>query len=331
MNRCDAIKPRTSYKAESRRGTISPKVVDVITISDTSDSSVAMTNKRKATRKGKGKAPASNLVPNVYQEMLAEALPMRSATPERPLKRRRTDRQNKLSSPNSSKQPIDLESHDTEDDEEDIQFEDVLASEESNGTDAQSLDEDPISRPNQFQTAYRDSGDESEDSDFEWESANLAQGDEPTGDLELTLVTKPAPPHQVAASRRNIVTKAERGLRLQTHKLHVLCLLSYVDRRNTWCNDSDVQESLKILVNNKTLTFLRPKSTLSQFGRAESLKRGLEDLSRMWRAKFNITARGIRRSLWAEAKQDLHNVCFFSWPALVLGAGIDINTVQTAT
>jgi xeroderma pigmentosum group C-complementing protein len=300
-------------KQRNHHGTISPKVFDVITISDTSDSSVAMAKKRTVARKGKGKAPAPNLVPNVYQEMLAEALPVRSGTPERPLKRRRTDRQNDLPSPNSSKQPIDLESHDTEDDEDDIQFEDVLASEEQNGADAESLDDDPIASPNQSQTAYMDSGDESEDSDFEWESANLAQGDEPIGDLELTLVTKPAPQRQAVALRRNVVTKAERELRLQTHKLHVLCLLSYVDRRNAWCNDSGVQESLKALVNNKTLTFLRPKSTLSQFGRAESLKRGLEDLSRMWRAKFNITARGIRRSLWAEAKQDLHNVCFPSW------------------
>ena len=275
-------------------------------------------------RKGKGKASASrqNLVADVYREMLAEALPIQHHVLERPLKRRRKSHLDRLSSPGSSKQPVDLESHDT-DDEEDVQFEDVLEAERLDGSDIESEAGDHEFSPKLLQTAYRDSGNESEDSDFEWEGVNLdaeAERDGPSGDLELTLAAKPPSIHQSTISRRKIVTKAEREVRLQTHKLHVLCLLSYVDRRNHWCNDTDVQGLLKPLVNKKMMTFLRPKSSLSQFGRAESLKRGLDDLSRMWRTKFRIIQRGMQRPLWAESEEDLRQVHF---PSIDLSLNAD--------
>lgn len=299
-------------KHRNRPESTSSQLLNVVTISDSSDSSVVMTGKRSAVRKGKGKASTTNrkLVPDVYQDMLAEALPMQHDVPERPLKRRRRSEPNKPSPLGTSNQPIDLESSDTND-EEDIQFEDVLNTERPDNSDNESDDSGHESRPKQLQTAYRDSGDESEESDFVWEGVNLdaaIQEDGPSGDLELTLSTKALPQRQVAAPKRKTVTKAERELRLQTHKLHVLCLLSYLDRRNNWCNDSKVQELLKPLINKKMLSYLRPKSTLSQFGQAESLKRGLDDLSRLWRTKFRITSRGMRRSLWAEAEQDLSQV-----------------------
>jgi xeroderma pigmentosum group C-complementing protein len=298
---------------QNRRETASSQLLNVITISDSSDSSIVMTGKRAVTRKGKGKVSASSqsLVPDVYQEMLAEALPVQHDVPERPLKRRRRSQQNHIASLGSSRQPIDLDSHDTTDVEGDVQFEDALGAGEPATLDIESDDGDFEFAPKQLQTAYRDSGDDSEESDFEWEGVNIEapfENDGPSGDLELTLATKPLPTLQTAASKRKVVTKAERELRLQTHRLHVLCLLSYLDRRNHWCNDPGIQELLKPLVNKKTLTFLRPKSNLSQFGRAESLKRGLDDLSRFWRTKFSVTARGLRRSLWAEDEQDLREV-----------------------
>lgn len=272
-----------------------------------------MTTNRPLPRKGKGKASASSqsLVPDVYQDMLAEALPNQPDAFERPLKRRRKIQVNDLPTLGSSKRPIDLESHDT-DEEEDVQFEDVLGTEKPDGSDTGSEAIDKESSSKRLQTAYRNSADESEDSDFEWDAVNLDEAERasPSGDLELTLTTKPPPPRQTIISRRKVVTKAERELRLQTHKLHILCLLAYMDRRNRWCNDPDVQELLKPLANKKMVTFLRPKSSLSQFGRAESLKRGLDDLSRMWRTKFRITTRGMRRSLWAEREQDLRQVTF---------------------
>ncbi|TAQ87521.1 hypothetical protein B7494_g4171 [Chlorociboria aeruginascens] len=254
-----------------------------------------------AKRKGKARATAQNDVANIYQDMLAEALPVQSDIPERPLKRRRTGRKGRVAASSSVNKPSDISS----DADEDIEFEDVLGPETS-GKIASGSDFEPLSK--QQQTAYRDSDEESEDDDIDRETLKFESKphDEPTGDLELTL-TRSNPQRLTVTPRRKVVTKVEKNLRLQVHKMHILCLLSHVDRRNEWCNDLDVQHSLKPLLDKKMLTFLRPKSELSQFARADSLKRGLEQVSMMWRKKFRITTRGMRRSLWADDEQDIQN------------------------
>jgi xeroderma pigmentosum group C-complementing protein len=276
------------------------QVFDIISISDSSDSSIIMTGKKPVTRgKGKGKAKASSsAVPDVYRDMLAEALPMQSGVPERPLKRRRTGRRDEPG-PSSNAAKADEERNDQED-EDDLEFEDVLD---------RSHNEDSDAPPKLQQTAYRDSDDDDSVSDFDWEAIDFdAKPQEPSGDLELTLTKRPAPQRKSTAIRRKMVTKEQKALRLQIHKMHVLCLLAYVDKRNDWCSDSEVQSSLKPLLTKKMLTFLRPREDLSQFGRADSLKRGLDDVAKLWRTKFSITARGMRRSLWADDEKDLHNV-----------------------
>jgi xeroderma pigmentosum group C-complementing protein len=241
--------------------------------------------------------------------MLADAIPTQSDIPDRPLKKRRTGRRHDPIPKINSGSPIDPEE---DEDEEDLQFEDVPVLSKGKGRrDSSSFSE--YDEPHkQQQTAYRDSGDESEESDFDWEAINFesnTKSDEPSGDLELNLTTKAVPQRRTATPRRKVVSKEDRALRLQIHKMHVLCLLSYVDRRHNWCNDTEVQKSLKPLLNKKMLTYLRPRSDLSQFGQAESLKRGLDDVAQMWRTKFKITVRGMRRTLWADDEEDLQNVC----------------------
>lgn len=242
--------------------------------------------------KGKGKEKASakrDVVPDIYQEMLAEALPSQADSPERPLKKRRTGTR-APGEQSGSKELVEI-------DDEELEFEDVLAE-----------SDDP---PKTRQTAYRDLDEESADDDLDWEGIDfgtLPQDSVPTGDLELTLTSNQTPQRQRVSVTRKVVSKAERGLRLEIHKMHLLCLLSHLDRRNNWCNDPEVHATLKPLLDKKMLTFLRPKSNLSQFGQAESLKRGLEQVSLMWRNKYRITARGIRRALWAYDEQDLQDV-----------------------
>ena len=281
------------------------QVFDIISIGDSSDSSVVMTGKRPVTRgKGKGKAKASSsIVPDVYRDMLAEALPTHADVPERPLKRRRTGRRDGPgSSSNTAKAPAE---ENDPDEDEDLEFEDVLDQEKSSHFD----NEDSDAPPKLQQTAYRESDDDSA-SEFDWDAIDFdaKPEEEPSGDLELTLTKRPTPQRKSTATRRRVVTKEERALRLQIHKMHILCLLAYVDKRNDWCSDSEVQSSLRPLLTKKMLTFLRPRSDLSQFGRADSLKRGLDDVAKLWRTKFSITARGIRRSLWADDEKDLQNV-----------------------
>jgi xeroderma pigmentosum group C-complementing protein len=265
-----------------------------------------MAGKKAATRgKGKGKAPSNrNAVPEVYQQMLAEALPTQSSIPERPLKRRRTGQRNAplaAEALSKSSDPID------EDDEEDAEFEDVLDARNQQDSEASDFEAPPKAQ----QTAYRDSDDESDESDHEWEGVDfdaLPEDNEPSGDLELTLKPRTTPQRQKITPRRKAVSKAEKVLRLEAHKMHVLCLLAHLDRRNEWCNDEEVRRSLKPLLDKKMLTFLKPRSDLSQFGRAESLKRGLDQVSVMWRTKFSVIARGLRRPLWADDEKDVQNV-----------------------
>jgi len=265
-----------------------------------------MAGKKAATRgKGKGKAPSNhNAVPEVYQQMLAEALPTQSSIPERPLKRRRTGQRNAplaAEALSNSSDPID------EDDEEDAEFEDVLDARNQQDSEASDFEAPPKAQ----QTAYRDSDDESDESDHEWEGVDfdaLPEDNEPSGDLELTLKPRTTPQRQKITPRRKAVSKAEKVLRLEAHKMHVLCLLAHLDRRNEWCNDEEVRRSLKPLLDKKMLTFLKPRSDLSQFGRAESLKRGLDQVSVMWRTKFSVIARGLRRPLWADDEKDVQNV-----------------------
>jgi xeroderma pigmentosum group C-complementing protein len=265
-----------------------------------------MAGKKAATRgKGKGKAPSNrNAVPEVYQQMLAEALPTQSSIPERPLKRRRTGQRNAplaAEALSKSSDPID------EDDEEDAEFEDVLDARNQQDSEASDFEAPPKVQ----QTAYRDSDDESDESDHEWEGVDfdaLPEDNEPSGDLELTLKPRTTPQRQKITPRRKAVSKAEKVLRLEAHKMHVLCLLAHLDRRNEWCNDEEVRRSLKPLLDKKMLTFLKPRSDLSQFGRAESLKRGLDQVSVMWRTKFSVIARGLRRPLWADDEKDVQKV-----------------------
>jgi xeroderma pigmentosum group C-complementing protein len=53
--------------------------------------------------------------------------------------------------------------------------------------------------------------------------------------------------------------------------------------------------------------FLNPPSNASQFGRTESLKKGLQEVATMFKAKYSITERGLRRALWAEDESQLQD------------------------
>ncbi|KAJ5053991.1 uncharacterized protein L3040_000279 [Drepanopeziza brunnea f. sp. 'multigermtubi'] len=230
--------------------------------------------------------------------MLSEALSAQTEIPERPLKRRRTGRRESQVAPISSDKIPD-----PHEDEEEMQFEDVL--EHPDGSDGEA--EVPIKL---LQTAYRDCDEGSEESDDDWVGFNLDDKpglDEPSGDLELTIAKKPATQEKSAVFRRRSLTKFDKADRLEKHKMHVLCLLSHVHLRNEWCNDAEAQRTLRQLLDKKILTFLKPKSDLSQFGRADSLKRGLDQVAIMWRTKWSITKRGLRRALWADNEEYLQN------------------------
>ncbi|OAF62082.2 hypothetical protein VC83_01612 [Pseudogymnoascus destructans] len=85
-----------------------------------------------------------------------------------------------------------------------------------------------------------------------------------------------------------------------THKMHLLCLSRYVERRNEWCNDAEVQSILKPLLREKDRQWFKTKPGWTQFRRAESIKKGLEIAGNIWLTNFKITSRGMRRAYWDE-------------------------------
>jgi len=250
-------------------------------------SSVAMARpKRGASKKGE---------PDIYGDMLAEAgVSAHASTSERPLKRRRAGPK-------------------TDDDDGETK--------DANSSPAQPAEQkSPVVKQNgtpapMVQTMELESDDD-EDDDMEFEDVEFEawlQGDtkplpEPQApqDLELNL-TAAMTPAKRQIERRKPLTREEKKRRAHVHQTHLLCLLSHVARRNHWCNDPQVQKSLRAHLPEKLVTLLNPSPTLSQFGRTESLKRGLGELDKLWKAKFEITERGMRRALWAEDVNQLQD------------------------
>ena len=99
------------------------------------------------------------------------------------------------------------------------------------------------------QTAYIES-DDSAESDMDWEEVDLAhtsmQEDSPEreneseGELNLVLGHRGHEPRRSMPMKRKPMTKAEKAVRLEIHKMHLLSLLFYVHLRNHWCNDRAV-------------------------------------------------------------------------------------------
>ncbi|KAK6956999.1 hypothetical protein Daesc_002284 [Daldinia eschscholtzii] len=233
-------------------------------------------------------------VPDIYRQMLVEADVQPDAPlPERPLKRRRAGQRNEepIKTPDSPEVTTKTEDID---DEEDAQFEDV-----------------PLPAAT-VQTIYRDSDEEEDDDDIQFEDidfsslpANLDKAEDASKDIVLDFSTQTATSSQKTADRRKPISRAEKYRRIEIHKMHLLCLLAHVARRNQWCNDAAVQDTLRALLTKKMVKYLNPGTQLTQFGRTQSLKDGLEQLGTMYKTKFQITEQGLRRALWAENEEHL--------------------------
>jgi xeroderma pigmentosum group C-complementing protein len=267
---------------------------------------------RRKRNNSRGSSSKDGQPRDIYGDMLAEvdASAFTQSSPERPLKRprRRGERRATASAqrPQQISEYKDVTSNkfaaEIEDEDEDIEFEDV-----------------ELPNPT-LQTMYRDSEDEDEDDedidaiqfeDVDFDAIMNSNAEEKPKELELNLTAQQATstPRRNTNARRPI-SKEEKAARIDVHKLHLLCLLSHCSRRNRWCNDSEVQSSLRPLLPEKTVRYLIPGTNLSQFGRTESLKNGLQQASTSFKVRFDVTERGLRRSLWAEDPSHLAKVSF---------------------
>ncbi|KAF4434763.1 hypothetical protein F53441_13647 [Fusarium austroafricanum] len=272
--------------------------------------------KRPATRSN-ARRGASAPVPTggeIYQDMLAEAgvNPRDRSSPERPLKRRRagpskTKPEPEKPSEQAPKQPESSKVHPAEvadnneeddDEDEDVEFEDVI-----------------LPQPT-MQTMELESDDEDEDEDIIFEDVDFAgplpdssnKPEEPKSlELNLTAHQSSTAQGKKAIERRKPISREERKIRTDIHKAHLLCLLSHVARRNHWCNDGKVQDYLRAHLTDKTVNYLTPGAHLPQFGRTESLKTGLKQAESVWKTKYEVIERGLRRALWAEDPEQLQD------------------------
>ncbi|KAI9800906.1 MAG: hypothetical protein M1833_003043 [Piccolia ochrophora] len=247
------------------------------------------------TRSRKAKAAAEP--PDVYNDMLLEAA---SASPThfgeegRPLKRRRTRKSPKEPPPQRRIHTSDKSKHESSDGSTSEGFEDVISHERQ-------------------QTTWDDSH-SSDGSDVGWEEIDLDQeqsegqsksDEETAGDLDLVLDQGVSGRKASVTTKRKGPTREERKQRLEIHKMHILCLLAHVETRNNWCNDVETQAVLKPLLPNRTISYLNPNMHSSQFQRSRSFMDGLAQANELWKEKWKITARGLKRCLWAEDSETL--------------------------
>ncbi|KAL6702925.1 hypothetical protein ACN47E_000826 [Coniothyrium glycines] len=158
--------------------------------------------------------------------------------------------------------------------------------------------------------------DESDDSDVEWVDA-LDDGQHTDDDdnpheapmvegISITLGgTKTKEIEARKKVRRRAITSVDKRLRLDIHKMHILCLLYHVHRRNAWCNDRRVQGALRKILPSRILESLVPDPELTQYSASKRFIDAMNELKIFWSRRFHITARGMYKPRWADAEADI--------------------------
>ncbi|USP81498.1 DNA repair protein [Curvularia clavata] len=154
--------------------------------------------------------------------------------------------------------------------------------------------------------------DESEDSDMEWEDAladssdtdDADEGGNATpqiGNISIAIGAKKTDDAGTRRkARRRAITSVDKKRRLDIHKMHVLCLLYHVYRRNAWCNDRRAQSTLCKMVPPKILSNLVPNPDLTQYSASKQFIDGMNEIKIFWSKRFKITAQGMYKPRWAE-------------------------------
>ncbi|KAJ0419369.1 hypothetical protein BJY00DRAFT_286357 [Aspergillus carlsbadensis] len=170
---------------------------------------------------------------------------------------------------------------------------------------------DTAKRP---QIVYNSPSEDSDESDMEWEEVDIrksaavpgAAGPVSGGDdepLQITLGQQQDQKRRV--TRRKPVTAAERKIRLEVHKTHLLCLLAHVQRRNLWCNDEEVQGFLKRMLSKHVISQLNPPENKPQHTRSAMFLDGLNQAGDIFHRRFSTTKPGLKRAQWCDDPEAL--------------------------
>lgn len=277
---------------------------------------------RRSSRRGKV-PPQDEEVPAVFREMLYEerASTTAGANDERPLKKRKTApsqiatpsvsptlplRSSKDGAPTLSSPPTQIKTT--------PQSQAPLHTRaQPTATGEIDSDKEPHSSSRVRQTII--DSDESDDSDVEWEDALGDEQDSDDddddegrdtapeiGDITITMGSKKSEESESKKRvRRRAITSVDKKRRLDIHKMHILCLLYHVHRRNVWCNDARVQATLRKLVPPKTLSNLIPNPDFTQYQTSKLFIDGMNELKILWSKRFKATAQGMYKPQWADA------------------------------
>ncbi|KAJ4989762.1 DNA repair protein rhp41 [Stagonosporopsis vannaccii] len=266
---------------------------------------------RRSLRKRDTQEEEQDGLPEAVREMLHEERAAKRAAEDqdkKPLKKRRTAHIQRSSSPPLQLQPVEAEAK--------PEPADVRPSTPA----PQSLPpallpyeppprNAPSHPPARVRQTVEDSEESDDDSDMEWEDALGDVGDSEDdskatpeiGDVSITIGgTKSEEVSTKKKVRRRAITSVDRKRRLDIHKMHILCLLYHVHRRNAWCNDARVQSALRKLVEPKTLNSLVPDPDLTQYSASKRFVDALNNLKIMWSKRFKATALGMSKPKWAE-------------------------------
>lgn len=270
----------------------------------------------KTSKRARASGSQTPAVPNVYYELLAEAAsssPTRFSEDGKTVKRRRIRGQIITQGANKSDITTSSPALDTANEAP----EDYKPGGGSSG---------------KLQTAYKESEDSAE-SDVAWEDVGVKDeveeaSPEESEELDLVLGDKSGSGERRRTRTRKPVTAAERGMRIDIHKMHLLSLLLHVGLRNQWCNDHGVQvctdtryshgkllidrkTSIRKVLPKKTLVYLDDDDKQSQFQRSRSFMDGLQQALEVFWSRYKITARGLHRPYWVEDAEQLLEVSWF--------------------
>ncbi|KAF3277330.1 hypothetical protein TWF970_005256 [Orbilia oligospora] len=141
-----------------------------------------------------------------------------------------------------------------------------------------------------------------DDDEIEWETVDLSTLKKntpnplstPSEPLILTLTTPFKPSKQKSSTAKKPPTPAERKIRLEVHKLHLLCLISHLHLRSTFCNDPKSQSSLLPILEKRIISELNDTS----FQQSKIFKQGLSNAAAAFKRRYKITKPGARKALW---------------------------------
>lgn len=259
-------------------------------------------------------------VPDVFQEMLHEAQAAEADEDDRPRKKRRT-------APSQTSQgPVAPASHVQSPIHKPITplpsrpvAVNITPSQARTQAPvaAEAITEFEVTKNVRVRQTIEDSDESDDDSDVEWENA-LEDGEDsddaeevketvrPIGDINIAIGGKKAEETTVRRKfRRRAITSVDKKRRLDIHKMHVMCLLYHVHRRNTWCNDRRVQSTLRKIVSPLILANLVPNPDLTQYSASKRFVDGLNELKLLWTKRFQITAQGMYKPRWTDAEADV--------------------------